>query len=181
MPEISTKVNITIGNSVLEFSGSEAFVQKQIDEFKELICSHLKSEKGKKPKTKMPQEQPDQDDSSRTLTPDTSYPNVIDYHGKNVGIIKVIGKNTREKTRNIVLMYTYAKKKLGIDKVNKKELIALCKEHECYDQANFKTILKKAPGIAIDGSKKDYTVRLTVPGMSKAKELLDTLEGDSNK
>jgi len=178
MSDKLTKVNISIGDNVWEFSGSETFVQKQINEFKELICGNLKPVKAKKLKDKPTGGQSEQVVSSETKV--NPYPNVIDYHGDTIGILKTKGKTKREKTRELVLMYAWAKKQLGIESVHSKELIALCKEHESYDAPNFKYTLKEASGIAIDGSERSYSVRLTVPGLSKAKKLLDTLEGETN-
>ncbi len=182
MSDIITKVNISIGDSVLEFSGSEAFVQKQINEFKELIYGNLKPAKGKKTKGKLTGEQTDQGDDSTKDTADNQYPNVIDYNGQEIGILRTKGKTKADKTRVLALMYLWAKKQLGVKLVDKKEFVALCIQHECYDESNFKVILKKASGIAITGSGRNYSLRLTVPGLTKAKELLENLNsGDLNK
>lgn len=175
MEKMIAKVNISVGDCVLEFSGSEVFVQRQIDEFKGLIHGKLKPVKAGKPKSMPPGGQPDKVDDTTKDSPFAPYPNVIDYDGETINILKVDGTKKTDKTRNLVLMYAWAKKQLGIDDTPKEDLVELCQHHECYDEANFKTTLKKAHGIVIKGSAKKYTIRLTAPGKKKAEEIIKTL------
>lgn len=175
MAEETTKVNISLGDCVLEFSGSEAFVQKQIDEFKGLIHGKLKPVKAGKPKDKPHRGQQDKVDYTTQDSPFAAYPNVIEYDEETINILKVDGTKKTDKTRNLALMYAWAKKQLGIDDAPKEELAELCKHHECFDEANFKTTLKGTSGIVIKGTAKNYTIRLTAPGKKKAEKILKAL------
>ena len=174
MSDIVTKVNISLGDCVLEFSGSEAFVQKQIDEFKDLVHGKLKSVKVEKSNSLPPVEDTDEDDEKPDDVLFATYPNIIDYNEGTINILKVDGKKKADKTRNLVLMYAWAKKQMGILEIPKKELVELCKHHECFDEGNFKTTLKAASGIIVKGSPQKYTVRLTAPGETKAKGIVET-------
>ncbi len=112
------------------------------------------------------------------VSSDGKYTNVIDYDGNTINILKLIGKNKAEKSRNLILVYVWAKKDKGVDAVDKTELISICKHHECYDEANFKHIVKNTSGLTIKGTSKKYSVRLTAPGIKKAKQLLTDLNKD---
>ncbi len=109
---------------------------------------------------------------------DGEFTNVIDYDGDTINILKLIGKKKAEKSRNLILMYLWANKKNGVDAVDKTELVSLCKHHECYDESNFKNILKNASGLAIKGTSRKYSVRLTAPGIKNAEQLLTGLNKD---
>ena len=176
MSDIVTKVNISLGDCVLEFSGSEAFVQKQIDEFKELIHGKLKIVKAGKLKGKLYEKEQDKADD---ITQDSSfdaYPNVFEYDDETINILKVDGKNNSVKTQNLAFIYLWAKGKFGNDFVSTKEIQAQCVNHGCCD-GNFSTVLKKINKkfVVIKGKGKSQTIKLTAPGTNHAKTLIESL------
>jgi hypothetical protein len=136
----------------------------------------LKSVKIGPPKKQTPGEEADKAPEDSAFA---KYPNVIDYDGDTINILKVQGTKNTEKTRSLVLMYLWANEQIGKNTASNMELMSLCKEHECYDVANFKTILKNTKGITLKGTSRRYSVRLTVPGRNKAKELMESLNEES--
>lgn len=177
MSDKITKVNISIGDSVLEFSGSETFVQKQIDEFKGLIYGNLKPAKGKKTKDKLTGEKSDQVDDSTKVAAANPYPNVIEYDEEEINILKVSGKDNANKTKNLALTYLLAKEKFGKKPISTMEIQKQCEIHGCLDPHNFSAILKRIGKeyVVIKGKRKAQTIKLTSPGRTKAKELIESL------
>lgn len=177
MSDGTTKVNISLGDCILEFSGSEAFVQKQIDEFKESIHSKLKPIKAQKLKDKPKGGQSDKvDDLSQDPTVNP-YPNVIDYDGEDINILKVDGNNSAAKTKNLALIYLLAKEKFGKSPVPTQDIKKQCETHGCLDASNFSSTLKSIDkkNVVLKGSGKSQTIKLTAPGRTKAKELVESL------
>lgn len=177
MSDKITKVNISIGDSVLEFSGSEAFVQKQIDEFKELIYGNLKPVKAKKQKGKLTREKTDKVDDSTQDNDANPYPNVFEYDGDTINIIKVPGNNKADKTKSLALIYLWATEKFNKNPTPTKEIRIQCETHGCLDANNFSAILGRidTAHVIIKGKAKATTIKLTAPGRKKAKELIESL------
>ncbi|MCP4262593.1 MAG: hypothetical protein GY774_34585 [Planctomycetes bacterium] len=165
----------------MEFSGSETFVQKQIDEFKELIYSNLKAVKAKKQNGKLSEKQPDQVDESATDTSDNPYPNVFEYDGEEINILKVPGKDNATKTKYLTLIYLYAKEKFGRKAISTKEIHKQCESHGCLDSPNFSSILGriKKEYVILKGKGKVKTIKLTKPGRENAKELIESLNAEN--
>lgn len=175
MAEQTTKVNISLGDCVLEFSGSEAFVQKQIDEFKGLIHGKLKAVKVRKPKDKALGEQADEVNDQFIL-----YPNVIEYDGETINILKVDGNNNSAKTKSLAFTYLWAKGKFDNNPVSTNEIQKQYVEHGCYD-GNFSSVLRKIDKsfVVLKGAGKSQTIKLTAPGKRHAKELITSLNEES--
>ena len=180
MSDIVTKVNISLGDCVLEFSGSEVFVQKQIDEFKGLIHSKLKLVKNVKTKDKPNEEVQDIVDDTTQDSSFAAYPNVIDYDGETINLLKVDGKSNSAKTKSLAFTYLWAKGKFDNNPVLTKEIQEQCVEHGCYD-GNFSTVLKKIDKsfVVLKGVGKSQTIKLTAPGRRHAKELITSLNEES--
>jgi len=181
MSESTTKVNISLGDCVLEFSGSEAFVQKQINEFKDLIHGKLKPVKASKLKDKSKEGQSgNADDLSQDSTANP-YPNVIDYDGETINILKVDGKSNPAKTKSLAFIYLWAKEKFDKNPVPTNEIHKQCETHGCLDVANFSTTLKKIDKkyVVLKGKSKSQTIKLTAPGRTQAKKLIESLNKES--
>lgn len=180
MSDIVAKVNISLGDCVLEFSGNEVFVQKQIDEFKELIHDKLKPIKTGKLKDK-PKGEPSGNIDDFSQNPAANpYPNVIDYDGETINILKVNGENNSVKTKSLTFTYLWAKTKFDSSPISTKEVQEQCTEHGCYD-GNFSTVLKKIDKklVVIKGKGKLQTIKLTTPGKRYAEELIKSLNEGS--
>jgi hypothetical protein len=183
MSDIVTKVNISLGDCTLEFSGSEGFVQKQIDEFKELIHGKLKLAKDGTIKNKPPVEQKDKVDGTTQDSSFDAYPNVIHYddNEKTVNILNVCGNNNVEKTKNLAFIYLWANEKFDKNPAPTKEIQSQCLTHGCFDATNFSTILKKIDKkhVILTGKGKSQTIKLTAPGRKYAEELIKSLNLES--
>lgn len=177
MAEATTKVNISLGDCVLEFSGSEAFVQKQIDEFKGLIREGVKPVKPGKQKVKPPKENAGETDDQFD-----KYPNVIEYDEESINILDVDGKGNTAKTKNLAFIYLWAKEKFHKNAVPTGEIAKQCETHGCLDTANFSSILKKIDKkyVTLKGKGKSQTIKLTAPGRKKAAEYIKSLNNQEN-
>ena len=98
----------------------------------------------------------------------------IDKEG-NISILKNIpNKNNADKLRNITLIYLFLKK--GNANGNDNNLKKICDKNECYDSKTFATILSKEKiNIVKKGSRKKWTIELTIPGKKAAIKLLDEM------
>lgn len=181
MSDIVTKVNISLGDCVLEFSGSEVFVQKQIDEFKGLIHDQLKLVKAGKPKDKPHRKEQDKVDSTTQVSSFDAYPNVFEYDEETINILKVDGKSNLAKTKSLAFIYLWAKEKFDRNPVPTNEIHKQCEIHGCLDVANFSTILKKIDKkhVVLKGKSKSQTIKLTAPGRVHAKKLIESLNKES--
>lgn len=181
MEKMIAKVNISVGDCVLEFSGSEAFVQKQIDEFKGLIHGKLKTVKDGKQKGKKNGGEPDKVDDLTKDSQFNKYPNVIDYDEDSINILKIDGNNNVDKTKNLCFIHLWAKEKFNREPVPTKEIRKQCETHGCLDAPNFSSILKKIDKkyVVIKGKGKSQTIKLTAPGRKQAKGIIESLNEES--
>lgn len=176
MAEATTKANISLGDCVLEFSGSEAFVQKQIDEFKGLIREGVKPVKSGKQRVK-----PLKENAGETDDLFDKYPNVIEYDEESINILDVDGKNNTVKTKNLAFIYLWAKEKFHKNAVPTGEIAKQCEAHGCFG-SNFSTVLKDIDKkyVTLKGKGKSQTIKLTAPGRKKAGEYIKSLNDKEN-
>lgn len=186
MPKTKSSFSYSFRDGNLHVSGSELFVSQQLEFFKDAILAHAtdRAEREETAKDRVSSEYlPSQSETANDDTSEIStnpYPNVLDVHDSKAKILIHLGSGTKsEKTVRLCLMYLWAKTEfLGETTVNSTELRELCQEHAVYDSTNFASILKKKKEyFRIDGVKnsnsKNYS--LTVPGVARAKELLEQL------
>lgn len=184
----------------IEISGSESFVSDQISNFTEEIRNSLQQLA-----LKDSVQQLSSFNSSKTYTlPDgyredsnteevdyieakedakgsrEEYENVIAIDGDTVKVIAdVPGNTTTKKMINVVLIYLWAKKRLGIDEVAFKELRDVCEEYGEIDKPNFSsTMNNQRKFFLIGGSGKSQTAKLIRPGEKEAEKLIKELNSN---
>lgn len=180
MANENTKVTISIAGNVFEFCGSEAFVQKQINEFKEVIVHKAKGKQTTKPPQKLVVETQEE---SKVVNEAGEFPyhNVIEFNDMDVNLLKIGDGSNMEKATNIAYIYLWAKahKDGKCNEVPSNEIMGQCKTHGCYD-GNFSTALKKIDKkyASHKGAGKNLTIRLTVPGKKKAEGIIKKLHDE---
>jgi hypothetical protein len=186
MSDSDTRVKFSGQGCELEFAGSEAFVSSQVEKYKEAIqkmigaigiCSQHKSP-ASEPILACTNNKPENQASQNC---NTSYPNVLHIEGTDVKIIKsVSGSSKAERTKQVALIYLWAKKSVGIDNVPASEIRTQCTDQGCFDQANFSAHIKKAKNyIIVDGKQGSSlcTYKLTFPGTEEAERTLKEMNG----
>lgn len=175
--EDKARVIISLSEGKIDVSGSEKFVREQLDRFKDLIDKKLSAVPVQTPQAQINTQTPSISVSQPPkATEEVEYSNVIDEHDGEIKILKITGDNNREKTTNIALLYLFAKKQKGEDTATFEDIRKICKEHACFDQANFSTIIKSNKKFFITGgSKRKYNAKLTAPGLREAKSLAKEL------
>lgn len=190
MSEKSASIKISIKDGEFEISGSELFVTQQIENFRELIIDSLKNQTFDEPENTVEQNfvpeipastQTQNESSSQTANQSNKYPNVLHIEDGQVTIIKNFpNKSAQSGAVMVAIVLTYANYLAGREETTYKEIAEECKRQACYDGKNFSTHLKGTkPYLIIKGStRSDKVLKLTMPGIDKAKELLETLNAD---
>jgi hypothetical protein len=176
------KISLNIRGMSLEIVGSEAFVSEQIGHFRDAIQAALAGEA-------QAEEEPPEGSTQPPAAPPKEhagtpkYTNVLHVEGDNVRILKTIpGTTTSKKAVNTALVYLWAKRNAGSDPLPFTEIRDVCQQLGCLDKPNFAKHMKSArQWIIIEGVKGSsaQTAKLTVPGVERAKELLEELNADN--
>jgi hypothetical protein len=180
------QIKVSLRDGVFEFSGSEAFVSQQIENFKELIkggltkwpktaeTSELKTNGGTKTSDLNPEFQA-QDLNAK------NFPKVFHVSGDQVSLIKAMpGTDKAKKTVNVALTYLWGSRSLGVPKVSIKNIRAICEKQGCLDESNFSSHIQSAQEwIVVEGKKHTHQkmCELTLPGVEAAEKLLDEMNG----
>lgn len=184
MSEKAASIKISIKEGEFEITGSELFVTQQIENFRELIIDGLTNQSFDEPKNEPPVglipevAKPVSSDESNQNVQTNNYHNVIHIEGGEVNIIKNIpAKSAQSGAVKVAIILTYANHLVGKQETTYKEVAEECKRQACYDGKNFSTHLKGTkPYIIIKGSTRtDKILKLTMPGIDKAKEILEEL------
>lgn len=118
---------------------------------------------------------------SNQSAPTNDYHNVIHIEDGEVNIIKNIpNKSNQSGAITVAIVLTYANYLAGKEETTYKEIAEECKRQSCYDGKNFSTHLKGTkPYLIIKGSTRtDKTLKLTMPGIDRAKEILEELNAN---
>ena len=187
---------IKFSNGEFEISGSEEFVTKQIDEFKNILLgmldSHLQKNDTAKvtPLVKNPAKlnvlprstnHDSKDDYAEFVEIDREelkkYENVFVIDGDRVQIVcDMAGSSTAKRMINLILIYLYIKQQLNIHEVSFGELRDVCEKHGEIDKANFaKHMSLNRKFFIINGVGKGQTAKLIRPGIKEAENLLQQL------
>lgn len=182
MENIKTYVKISLKEGLLEVGGSEEFVSENIDKLTEYLKHNTQDNvtldegaEAENVNDPGPVEAPSAEPGNSNR-----YSKSLHFEGDDIRILKKMpGTNNAQKSVNTALVYLWAKKQVGIDDVPYTEIRELCKNQGCLDSANFSAHMKSArQEIIVSG--KQYsaakTCKLTLPGVGKSIELLDSLE-----
>ncbi|KGD64034.1 hypothetical protein Y5S_02802 [Alcanivorax nanhaiticus] len=191
MSNSEAKLHLSLEEGVFEISGSELFVSQQIENFKDIILEALQSKN--KPSQDLPRHNDDfvPPPPAEPLAPgeksehgfdNKSFPRVLHIEDKDVKIIKRMpGTNNAKKSVNTALAYLWGKRSVGVEGVSFQEIRDLCEQQGCLDSKNFSATLQGAREyLIIDGKKgsSSKTCKLTLPGVERAEELLEDLNGE---
>lgn len=104
--------------------------------------------------------------------------NVYDIEGDAVSILVApLGGSLATQARAIILLYLYARYKVGTEPTSADLIKEQCKAHACFDPKNFASHLKSQKSyVTITGGNSSTTARLTVPGRKAALEMAQKLQ-----
>ena len=102
-----------------------------------------------------------------------NFSNVFDVEGEAVSILVTPPGNTMAaQARALILLFLYARHKMGLEPVTAELIKEQCKAHACFDPKNFAGHLKSQKSlVTVTGANSSMTARLTVPGRKAAEEL----------
>lgn len=191
MSNSEAKLHLSLVEGVFEISGSELFVSQQIDNFKEIIMEALQNSRNNTRAVPRASEEPEAPPAAEKLPAGAksehgfdqkSFPRVLHIEDKEVKIIKRMpGANNAKKTVNTALAYLWGKRSVGNQGVSYQEIRDLCQNQGCLDSGNFSATMKGARELIIIEGKKGssaQTCKLTLPGVERAEELLEDLNGE---
>lgn len=180
MQDSPTRFALSIPNGQFEVTGSEEFVDKQVERFESLIRTLLDRSQGEGSAdgsrgngaidgNPVPPNGRGGDAASAL----TSLENVFALADDKIQILKDLpGSGKAQKTVNAALLTTYANTLRGADEVSFDTIREMCEAHGCLDSGNFaKTISSEKELFIVGGSERKKTARLTVPGRRKAEQL----------
>lgn len=185
-----TRFAINLREGILEISGSEAFVNKKLDEHQDLIGSMLDRLSSVQPVAKSNNsaaspppgdEVSDNGSSDQNGSVASAFPNVLAISGEDVRVIADIpGANGREQTINAALLYLLGKSSIGQTRVPFKEVREVCKRHGFLDSSNFAQYMKSSKKeITVHGSGPSMEAELTFPGKKAARALAEGVESQA--
>ena len=189
MSNSEAKLHLSLEDGVFEISGSELFVSQQIENFKEIILEALQNRTSTTTNVastpeerKPPAADPIQEgEKSGHGFDNKSFPRVLHIEGKVVKIIKKMpGANNAKKSINTALAYLWGPRSVGVEGISYQDIRDLCQNQGCLDSANFAATMQKAREYIIIEGKKGSSVKtckLTLPGVERAEELLEDLNG----
>jgi hypothetical protein len=183
------KFKISTDKINLHFSGTDEFVSRNINEFKneiELILKKIDKEKSSSSKEISPVENTPTQLSDPTNNP---YPRVLNFEKDGTFQIiprivdKNFGKTTSDKIKNIALIFLWASHRTGIESVESKTFRNYCsdKDKRLID-SNFATIIANTDYIISFGRKNSpiKSLKLSDPGIEAAEQLLSKLNEAGN-
>jgi hypothetical protein len=176
-----TKFRISIGSFALEIVGPEAYVNTQVELFRPVILSQLSNGIASEPESSRtnpaPEPVPDATPTPTTSVAGSPYPMAMRWDGTRTTLQMngAPGKTTQDKMRNVILLYVLAKKLQGVDSVSAKELRDVCREHKCLDDSHFSRAYKDKTVFYLSGTPRDQQVSLNDRGITKARELAQSL------
>jgi hypothetical protein len=177
------KIVVSVSEGKFEISGSEEFVNKQIDLFKDIILksfekypikSQLSKETSKHIETV--DQSPISLNDNKSLNSDLSDVYVVDNEQIRI-IADLPGDNSKAKTQSAALIYAYAKKQMGEDEASVEEIRTICQNHGCLDSSNFSAHIKSGdPKLYLDkGKGKARSIKLARPGEKRAIEIIQSI------
>ena len=170
------RVHISFKEGILEITGSEDFVARQVENFKDIVKDQFtKHEKTRHQTGEQRGEQRTNGSGGQGIE---GFATVVAEHDGKISILKkVSGRSKQEKSTNTALVYLWAKSALGTDEVPFQEIRNACEQQGCLDSTNFATHMKDAKEfILITGTRKAQTAKLSIPGKEKALQVINELK-----
>jgi hypothetical protein len=174
MENIAAKIRVSLRDGLLELEGSEEFVSKQIENFKDLVAKMPVAPLRQLPESPNSQATIISVDTPATPSLSPQHENTISIEGGSVKILKDIpGTDKSKKMVNATMLYILGKSLLGLPGASFKEIRELCKDHGCLDDSNFARRLRGAKEWLIVES--ESLVKLTIPGRKQADVLISEM------
>ena len=187
MEQSNAHFRISLESGTFEVSGSEKFVQEQMDKFAEAVDdiidklrSHRLGSGSDNPGVASAKEAalPSKDQGGQADQEQNPYPNVIVLDEDKVRVIAEIpGANAKEKTINAALICLIGKGLLGANRATFKEIRDICKDQAFLDSSNFSQYLRTEKSLFTVHGKGggNLEAQLTFPGRKSATELVEQL------
>lgn len=172
--EKNFSIAINLSEKSFSINGSEAFIEKYLNELKTYINEDIKTLS--KPIKTTDIIKPPATQTTPVAKANKYIENGIYYIDEQTGEIKILkpvpGTTKAAKAKNVAMILLYAKN----DEMTGSEIIPHCEEQACYDMANFSAIFKKKDGCLIrKGSGANWSIKLTIPGRKAAEEILESM------
>lgn len=180
MSELNTQVVVNLKDGSFSISGTEAFIERNIENLKNFIKENKVEIKTPLPAISnqcsyvdIAAELPKTYEQKKVNKYQENGIYYIDEETGEIQILKTIpGKNKASKSRNVALILLYAKN----DIISGSEIKKHCVEQACYDQSNFAAGFKKKDGCFVrQGNGQNWTLKLTIPGKEEAVTLLESM------
>ncbi|WP_321991467.1 hypothetical protein [Marispirochaeta aestuarii] len=182
METVKNYLKVSLKDGSFEIGGSDEFISNNLEKvFSFLETSQNSTYYNDDEQQAENANQPGPEEAPIT-TPEKTKPYKKSLHFENneVKIIqKMPGSNKAQKSVNTALVYLWGMKHIGINEVPYSEIRELCKNQGCLDSPNFSRHMNSArQEIIVSGrsGSPSKTCKLTIPGVEKAKEILESLE-----
>lgn len=186
-----SKFRFSASEGTIEIEGSEAFVSKQISDFKEVFAAFLSSPKPlpqiassqSKPHltatAPCPTEpKPAPDGSAEGISTGLSqYPNTYAaINGEMKIVVDIPGSTMKEKMRNCALIFGYGRQLCGVETFTNEEVRTACRDHGILDATNFARIFSEKAIFVVQGKGAKKTIKLSHGGTKAARLLAEEIE-----
>ena len=172
MPEAEVQIDASKG--LLIVKGDQAFVSETLEKFRSVfekpVAAQIQADSQEK--LVSPAKPASSGDSL------SEYPNLFDVDGENISIlVGPPGNNITTQARALILLFLFARHRLGLEPTGADLIKEQCKSHACFDPKNFASHLKSQKSfITVTGSNSALMARLTVPGRKAGEELAQKLQ-----
>ena len=182
------KVRVSLRDGTIELEGPQEFVERQMESFSDVIKASLEGHRPLVGRPGKPAPDPgggdDQQQDPAGGATGGPYANVHAIDGDKVQLIveALPGDSDNKKTINAALLMLLGYESIGKTELGSEVIAEVCKHYGCYSEGNFAKALRKENRLfLIGGTSRKQTVKLTMPGRVKAKEMAETLNREGSK
>jgi hypothetical protein len=164
----SARMVLSISEGRIEIEGSEDFVEKHLEVFKEHIAPAAANSVNKPTPAGA---------GTGESTGLTGYDHLFAKVDDKIQVLKTLpGANKKEKTQSAALLVAFAHRAVGVEPVSFEAIRDACKADGSYDSSNFAGYIKDdTANFVVTGKAPSYSLTLTTPGKTKALALANSL------